>query len=226
MLIVFLRTLILYAVIVIIMRLLGKKQIGELQPSELVLALVIADLAATPMEDVDVPLMNGIIPILTLFIAEELLSYISLKSERARGIISGKPSIVVEKGKIIEEEMKRLRYNINDLLEQIRLNGHKSIDEVEFAILETSGQLSTFPFPSKKPVTIEDLKLNAESEGLPVTLIIDGRALGHNLKIAGVDAEWLERELRKHNIRNQKDVFFAFVTKDKELRFQLKDKTN
>ena len=145
MLIVFVRTLILYILIIVVLRLMGKRQVGQLQPSELVVALIIADLAAVPMSEVGIPLINGIIPIITLFIMEELLSYISMKSERARGLISGKPSILIERGTIIEDELRRIRYNINDLLEQLRLKNFSNVEDVSYAILETSGQLSVIP---------------------------------------------------------------------------------
>ncbi len=204
------------------MRLMGKRQIGELQPAELVFALVVADLAAIPMENVDKPLLSGIIPIITLFIAEELLSYIALKSEKARGIISGKPSILIKKGKIIEEEMRKLRYNINDLLEQLRLNGISNVSDVEFAILETSGQLSTFPILSKQPVTIGDMQIKAQPDDLPYTVIIDGRVHSYNLSLVELDEDWLIKQLNNNNIKSPKDVFFAFVTSDKKLHFQLK----
>jgi uncharacterized membrane protein YcaP (DUF421 family) len=218
----FSRTVILYSILVIIMRLMGKRQIGELQPAELVFALVVADLAAIPMENVDTPLLSGIIPIITLFIAEELLSYISMKSERARGIISGKPSILIQKGKILEGEMRKLRYNINDLLEQLRLNGISNVEDVEFAILETSGQLSSFPIAAKQPVRACDMNLNLQGDDLPYTVIIDGRIHSYNLSLIGLDEQWLTKELTKRKINSAKDVFFAFVTSDHNLHLQLK----
>lgn len=223
MLIVFSRALILYFFIVVIFRLMGKKQIGELQPTELVVALVMADLASVPMENVDTPLINGIVPILTLYVAEELLSYISMKSEKARGIICGKPSILIQKGIIVEKEMKRLRYNMNDLLEQIRLNGFSNIKDVNYAILETSGELSTFPIESKRPVTISDLNLEEHIDGFPLTIIIDGKIHSYNLSTINLDERWLYKQLQKNNIDSPKDVFFAYCTNDKNFYFQLKE---
>lgn len=224
MLISFVRTLILYFLIVSIMRLMGKRQIGELQPSELVVALVIADLAAVPMADVGIPLLYGIIPILTLFICEELLSYISLKSQRARGIICGTPSILIEKGVIVQKELNRLRYNLNDLLEQLRLKDYHNLEDVEYAILETCGKLSVIPKLDKTPITAGDMNIQLNYTGLPATLIIDGRINSENLKLMGLDEAWLNEQLKLNNIKSAKYVFFAYVNEDKTFRFQVKDK--
>jgi uncharacterized membrane protein YcaP (DUF421 family) len=221
-LIVFVRTLILYSLIVIVLRSLGKRQIGQLQPSELVVALVISDLAAVPMSDVGIPLINGIVPIITLFIMEGLLSYISMKSERARGLISGKPSILVERGTIIEEELRRIRYNINDLLEQLRLKNFSSIEDINYAILETSGQLSVIPKEEKEPVTLKDMNLKAKTQYLPVTVIIDGRIISDNLYKIGLSKNWLTDQLKKNNIKSSKDVFFAYLNPERKFVYQLR----
>lgn len=216
------RTLILYVFIVVIMRLLGKRQVGQLQPSELVVALVIADLAAVPMGNVGIPLINGIIPVITLFIMEELLSLISMKSERARGIISGRPSILIERGVIVEQELRRIRYNLNDLLEQIRLKDFSNLEDIDYAILETSGQLSVIPKAEKRPVTVKDMKLNAPAQHLPVTIIIDGRTISDNLHKSGLSNSWLMDELKRNKIKSAKEVFFAYLNPDRKLVYQLK----
>lgn len=223
MLIILLRAAVLYILIVVIMRIMGKKQIGELQPTELVFALVIADLSAVPMEDINVPILYGIIPIFTLFIIEEFLSFIALKSDKARGVIYGKPSILIEHGKILEAEMRKQQFNINDLLEQLRIKGHASVDEVEFAILETNGQLSTIAKATKRPVNPQDLKLDVNQEELPITAIIDGRILSRNLELLGLDDAWLLKELEKEKISSPREVFFAFLTEKNKLTYQLKN---
>lgn len=222
MLIVFVRTLILYVVIVIVLRLLGKRQIGQLQPSELVVALVIADLAAVPMGNVGIPLVNGIVPIITLFIMEELLSLISLKSERARGIICGKPSILIERGVVMEQELRRIRYNLNDLLEQLRLKNFSNLEDIDYAILETSGQLSVIPKAENKPVTLKDMKIKPPAQNLPVTLIIDGRTISDNLHKSGLSNNWLVNELKRNKVKSEKDVFFAYLNPERKLVYQLK----
>jgi uncharacterized membrane protein YcaP (DUF421 family) len=142
MILVIIRTLILYTATVVFLRIMGKRQIGQLQPYELVVIIMISELAAVPMQNTGVPLINGLVPIFVLFASEVTLSFISLKSERARGIICGKPSILIQNSRIMEEEMRKIRYNINDLLEQLRAKDVTNIADVEYAILETSGQLS------------------------------------------------------------------------------------
>lgn len=224
MLIVFVRTLILYTVIVVLLRLMGKRQIGQLQPSELVVALVIADLAAVPMSEVGIPLINGIIPIVTLFIMEELLSYICLKSEKARGIISGKPSIFIEKGRIIEEELRRARYNLNELLEQLRLKNFTDIESIDYAILETSGQLSVIQKAEEKPVTRKDMNIVPQPQVFPVTIIIDGKVNIDNLCKSGLNENWLTAQLNSMSIKSAKDVFLAYLGPGKTLRCQLKSR--
>ena len=226
MLIIFIRATILYLFLVVIMRLMGKKQIGELQPTELVVALVIADLSAVPMESLNIPILYGIIPILTLFIFEELFSFIALKSDKARGIIYGKPSILIEHGKILEGEMRKQRFSINDLLEQLRISGYSSVEEIEYAILETNGVLSTIPKSNKRTITTADMNLKVQQEGLPVTAIIDGRILSYNLQLKNLDEKWLQEQLKNHKISSAHDVFFAFITDNNEFKFQLKDSKN
>lgn len=223
MLIVFVRTIILYILIVTLIRLMGKKQIGQLQPSELVVSLIIADLAAIPMGNVGIPLLAGIVPILTLFVSEALISYLSLKSQLARKILSGKPSIVVVKGKIIEKELRKQRFNIDDLIEQLRIKNVSNIEDVEYAILETGGQLSVILKTQKMPIKREDFSINAQYEGLPITLIIDGYVNKNNLSIAGLSENWLYDELKNNNINSEKHVLFAFVAADKKFKYQLKD---
>jgi uncharacterized membrane protein YcaP (DUF421 family) len=208
------------------MRVMGKKQIGELQPTELVFALIIADLSAVPMENLNVPILYGVIPVFTLFIVEEFLSFIALKSDKARGVIYGKPTILIEHGKVLENEMRKQQFNINDLLEQLRIKGHSSVDDIEFAILETNGQLSTIPKAEKRPVNTQDMKLNVDQEELPITAIIDGRILSRNLKLIGHDDEWLLKELKKQKVDSPKDVFFAFISGKNKLSYQLKGNKN
>lgn len=223
MLIVFIRTIILYFLIVVIMRLMGKRQIGQLQPSELVVALIIADLAAIPMGNVGTPLLTGIIPILTLFVCEALLSYISLKSQFARRVISGKPTIVIEKGKILENELRKQRFNLDDLMEQLRIKNVSDVQDVEYAILETGGQISIILKTDKKPVIREDLNIKHAYEGLPISLIIDGHINLKNLSVAGKSLDWLEKQLKENNIKSARDVLFAYISEDNKFLFQIKD---
>ena len=222
MLLVIIRTLILYATTVLLLRVMGKRQIGQLQPYELVVIIMISELAAIPMQNTGIPLLSGLIPIFILVTAQVTLSYISLKSERARGVICGTPSIVIENSRIVEDELRRQRLNLNDLLEQLRLKNVSDISDVEYAILETSGQLSVILKSEKRSVEPQDLKISPEYEGLPITLIIDGQVINDNLKKVQLDMVWLQNELGKYGIKNIKDVFFASLDAHKQLYYQLK----
>lgn len=209
MILVIIRTLILYLATVVLLRIMGKRQIGQLQPYELVVIIMISELAAIPMQNTGIPIINGLIPIFILFASEVTLSYISLKSEKARGVICGKPSVLIENSKIVEAELSRLRYNINDLLEQLRLKNVPDVADVEFAILETSGQLSVILKSDKRPVEAQDLNISPPYEGLPVTLVIDGRLIQDNLNKTRHEMKWLQGELEKAGIENIRDVLFA-----------------
>jgi len=217
MFIVFIRTLLIYTVVVIVMRMMGKRQVAEMQPFELVIMIMIAELAATPMENLNIPLINGIIPIIALLFTQVLVSYMSLKSQRFSNFICGKPSILIHKGRINQSEMRRLRINIDDLLEALRNKDYFNISDVEYAILETNGQMSVIPIPDKRPVVISDLNPNGnfKEEELPVTLIINGVLSDTKLRKTGYDQRWLMDQLKKQNIDNIESVFFAFLSSDR-----------
>lgn len=223
MLIVLVRTLILYAFVVIAMRIMGKRQIGQLQPFELVVTIMLSELAAIPMENPGIPLINGITPILTLLVAQVILSYISLKSNRARAVICGTPSVLIENGKIMEPELHRLRYNLSDLMEQLRAKNIPNISDVEFAILETSGQLSVLPKSQKRPVNPEDINIATNYEGLPNTLIMDGHIIHKNLQKLNLSIQWLEQQLKINGIAKPSDVLFASLDTAGKLFFQKKN---
>lgn len=218
------RTLILFAVVVVGLRLMGKRQIGQLQPYELVIIIMLSALAAIPMQNSGVPLISGLVPIVTLIVVHVALSYATLKSERARGVICGTPSVLIENGKIVELEMTRLRYNINELLEQLRAKNIPNIADVEFAILETSGHLSVIPKSQKRPVVPGDMHLPTRYEGLPVTLIIDGHVFQKNLVKIGLGEEWLRSELMKFNVRDPGEVLFASLDTEGKFFFQVKSR--
>ncbi|SDL06786.1 YetF domain-containing protein [Natronincola ferrireducens] len=226
MLIVFIRALILYALVVVVMRMMGKRQIAEMQPFELVITIMIADLAATPMENTGVPLMNGVIPILTLLSVQVLMSYFSLKSETFREIICGKPSIIIDKGNIVQSEVRRLRINMNDLLEQLRTKNYPNLSDVEFAILETNGQMTIIPKVEKRNTMAQDLGINLQPEELPITLIVDGKLILKNLQKSGFDHQWLRRQLKQQNIDRIEDVFFGFLSSERIFYAQKKQNSS
>ncbi|HCC00654.1 MAG TPA: hypothetical protein DEP42_05505 [Ruminococcaceae bacterium] len=205
------RTLILYIVVITAVRIMGKRQIGELQPSELVVAILISDLASVPMQDPAIPLSNGIIPILTLISCEIALSGLTLISSRLRRVVTGRPSILIQDGQINQAEMRRLRFTLDDLMEELRLCGYMGIDEVAIAVMETNGQLSVFPTKAKTPVTAEMLGVKCPaSGGLPTTLICDGKLFLDSLQAAGKDMDWLNATLSSQEVRIS-DVFLMTV---------------
>lgn len=220
MLVVFFRALILYILVVIVMRIMGKRQIGQLQPFELVITIMLAELAAVPMQNTGIPLINGIVPILTLLVAQIAFSYATLKSERLRGVICGKPSILVEGGRIAEKELERQNYNLNDLMEQLRTKNFPNVADVEFAILETNGQISVIPKSQKRPVIPEDLKIDTQYEGVPVSLIIDGHIIAENLHAVGLNEQWIIDELKKFGIDSYRHVLYANIDSTGKLFYQ------
>jgi uncharacterized membrane protein YcaP (DUF421 family) len=215
------RTLILYLLVVLIIRVMGKHQIGQLQPFELVITILISELAAIPMQDTEIPLLNGIIPILTLLFIQVSLSLFSLKSPFVRKIICGGPSILIENGRINEMELIRLRY---DLLEQLRLKNIPNIADIEYAILETSGKLSVIPKSQKRPVIPADLKITTDYEGIPVLLIVDGELQRKNMKKFNLTENWLLTELEKDNLHSWSEVFLASLDSSGNIFLQPKNR--
>lgn len=222
MLIVFSRAVILFAVVVLVMRLMGKRQFSQLHPYEFVISLMIAELASVPMEDKEIPLLNGIIPIFTLLALHVILSFITLKSQTARAIICGTPSILIENGKIIEKELRHQRYNVNDLLEQLRAKNIPNIADVEYAILETTGDLTVISRSQKRPLTPDDVQRPTKYEGLPLDLVIDGNINKKNLDKANLSEQWLHNILRENNITDLKQVLLVSLDTTGQLYIQPK----
>lgn len=222
MFIVLIRAIILYFMVVFIMRIMGKRQIGQLQPFELVIALMVSELAAMPMQNTGIPLAHGIIPIITLLVLQVLISTLQLKSEAARIVFCGKPSILIEKGKININELKNNRINLNDLLEELRLKEYFNLGDIEYAILETGGQISIIPKSDIQPATRKDLKILPTQDMLPVTLILDGKINNKNLGAINKDMSWLNKQLKKNNIVSADEVFLALLDSQGKLAYQLK----
>ena len=223
MLVLMVRTLILYSIVVLSMRIMGKRQIGEMQPSELVVAIMISDLASVPMQSIDIPLLSGIIPVLTLIVAEVLMSFVSLKSRPLRRVITGEPSIIIYNGHVNEQELEKLRFNTNDLLEQLRISGYPNIADVEVAVLETNGQLSIIPKAYARTVTVEDLELKKpKRECLPYMLISDGELNRTELSRSGKTEEWFRKTLKKRGISSYSEIFIASLDFEDGLFLQKK----
>lgn len=205
------RTAILYLLIILGLRLLGKHQLGELEPSELVLALIIADLASVPMQDNGIPLLSGVIPIVVLLCLSMLLSVAAMKSVKFRTLICGRPSIIIEKGKIVQTELRKNRFTIDELMEELRCQGYCDLNAIDYAILETNGQLSILPAASEKPLTAAQFGLTPQDTGLPAVIISDGRLLENNLKTRGYEEGWLHKQLTAHGVKRVDQVFLLTV---------------
>ena len=209
--IVFVRTLIIYFALVLIMRLLGKRQLGEMELSEFVVAALIADLASHPLQDIGIPMINGLVPIVTLFCCEVLISGLAMKNIRLRALLFCKPSMLVEKGKIRQKEMKKNRFTTDELMEELRNQGYLDIGSVEYAVLETDGRLSVIPYPAEAPVTPAQLKIEAEDKGYPVVVISDGHVIRSNLRLVGRDMNWLKKRLAALGVKDAEQVFLMTV---------------
>jgi len=223
MLILVIRTFFLYFAVIFIMRMMGKKQIGELEPFELVIALMISDLATFPMEDIRIPILHAVIPIVTLLFLQVATSYIELKSERSRKILTGTPSILIKNGKIDIDELRYQRFNINDLLEELRLKGYFNLSDIQYAILETSGELSILPRTGQSNATKDDLNITVTQDSLPVPLIMDGNINHKNLKLLEKDESWLNSILKKHKISSSREVFVGMLDSKNKFYYQLKE---
>lgn len=200
MILILVRTIFLYLLVLIVMRFMGKREISQLQPFELVISIMIADLATTPMSETGIPILYGIIPILGLLMMHIIISIINLKSIRIREIICGKPRILMFRGKIDEKAMIKENFTINELQERLRVNGIFSLEDVEYAILETSGQITVIPKPNKRGTTPEDFGMEPEYVGMSYDLVIDGKVMTDNLIKLGKDYNWLKKQVEKFHM--------------------------
>ena len=199
MLLSYLRTIVLYLVLIAVIRLLGKRQIGQMEPSELVVAMLVADLAAIPMQDGGIPLLTGLIPIIAVLGIELVLSALSLRSIRLRKLLCGKPVILIENGNLLQENLRKTRITLDELTGHLREKDVLDLRTVQFAILETNGNLSVFPYPKEKPASAKAAGIPAGKQYLPYTIISDGKLLKENLTLSKKDEHWLKKQLQQHN---------------------------
>lgn len=208
----FFRTIILYALLVAGLRLTGKRQIGELEPNELVLTMLLSDLAAVPMQDFGIPLVNGVLPIITILSLSMLLSYFSLRSIRFRKLVCGEPTIIIRDGRIQQAAMRHNRLTLDELLEELRCQGITDLTTVKYAVLETSGQLSVLLRTDQQPVTPQQMDMQvADAVFLPTVIINDGRLLHGSLKTAGRDENWLKKQLHQAKVSDPSQIFLLTV---------------
>lgn len=217
---VFIRSLILYAVVIFSVRLMGKRQLGELQPGELVITILISNIATLPLENTSVPLLVGILPILTLVCLEVLMSWFSMKSKTLRRLVSGSPKIVIRDGRIIQQTMLDLRLTVDDLLMSLRSNQIFSPDEVQFAIVETTGTISVYPKAAYRNAVQEDLGIHNESEDPPCVIVSDGVIMDEALKSIGRDEKWLRNALKQNDLTV--DETFLAMAKKNELSLAIR----
>ena len=211
MVIVIIRTTIVFLCIVGAMRLMGKRQLGELELSELVVAVLISNVAAHPLQDIGIPLMNGLLPIAILLSCEVLISWLSLKSDLLRRLLFGKPSILIDHGEICQREMKKNRFSLDELTEALRKKGITDMSTVQQAILETDGTLNVLPYASHSPVTPAQMQLKTEERGMPVTLISDGKPEADNLRMLGKDQAWLKKKLKESGLDAPAQVYLMTI---------------
>ena len=210
--IIFFRTLIVFFVIILFMRIMGKRQLGELEPSELVVAVLLSDLSAHPLQDIGIPLLNGLIPAATLLSLELLIAGLTMRSSLLQKLICGKPSILIENGKILQTEMRKNRFTLEELYEELRSKGILDILAVQYAILETDGTLNVIPYPVRDCVTPQQLGLDAAPADFPILVISNGKPMPENMKLVGLDSAALLECLRAYNISRIADAYILSVT--------------
>lgn len=219
----FFRTILLYMVLIGAIRLMGKRQVGQMEPSELVVTMLVADLAATPIQETKISIPDAVISIGTVLLLEMILSLGSLRSTRLRKLLCGKPVILIENGKILQENLRATRVNLDELTGYLRQKDVLDISTVQYAILETGGSLSVFPYPQEMPATARDAGVSAAEQSLPVTVISDGRVLKENLKKAGKNAAWLDKQLRNRK-STVRETFLLTVDGQNQVFFVKKEK--
>jgi len=209
MIIVAIRAVILYVILLIAMRVMGKGELGELQPFDLVVSLMLAELAVMPMEDLNAPMTHGFMAIAAIMFLQCFLSYVTLKSNSARKVICGTPTIIIDHGKFNTKDMNKLRINVNDVLGQMRLKGYYSIEEIDYLIMETNGEMSIIA-PDEEPGT--------RCKRIPVATILDGQIMKKNLTKYNISIDDLNRELKESNLK-PKQVLYGFIDEDNNFVF-------
>ena len=201
MLLSFVRTILLYLILIAVVRLMGKRQLGQMEPAEFVVTMLVANLAAIPMQDGGIPLLSGLVPILTVLGVGLVLSWLSLRCIRLRRWLCGKPVILIENGKILQENLRRTSITMDELTGHLREKDVLNIRQVQFAILETDGNFSVFPYPKHQPASAQDAGIQAKAQYLPITIIEDGHLFRENLLLSGKDDSWLSSVLQEKNAR-------------------------
>ena len=217
MLLSYIRTIVLYLVLIAVVRLMGKRQIGEMEPAEFVVTMLVANLAAIPMQDGGIPLYSGLVPILTVLGVELVLSVMSMHSVKLRRLLCGKPVILIQNGKILQDQLRSTRVTMDELTELLREKDVLSPDMVQYAILETNGNLSVFPYPKYQPASAKDAGITPKQRFLPYTIIADGYLYRDNLRVARRDEKWLRSVLQEHDTTVEKTWLLTVDDSDRVL---------
>ena len=216
------RTIVLYLVLIFVIRMMGKRQIGQMEASEFVVTMLVANLAAIPMQDSGIPLYSGLVPILTVLAVELCLSCLILKNVAIRRFFCGKPVILIDNGKILQENLRRTRVTLDELTGHLREKDVLDLRAVQYAILETNGNLSVFPYPKERPASAKEAGIQANPQSLPVTVIADGYLSQENLRLTGKDETWLRSVLCQHQATRE-ETFLLTVDKQDHILFISKE---
>ncbi len=209
------RSLIIYLIVFLLLRLMGKRQIGEMQPFELVITLIIADLATIPMAETALPLIHGIIPIITLALIHFVLTFLSMKSLFFRKLINGKPVIIITPNGIDYKALKKLNMNFNDLIENIRTLGYFNLEEILYAIMQTNGTLTILPRAAYAPLNASNAKIEVSPASLPVILISEGKFVNENIKLANINEEFINNQIKNCGLNPQEIIFLSINNEGK-----------
>ena len=218
----YIRTIVLYLVLIAVIRLMGKRQIGQMEASEFVVTMLVANLASIPMQDGAIPLFSGVIPIVTVLGVELVLSALSLRSIKFRRLLCGKPVILIENGNILQKNLRKTRVTLDELTGHLREKDVLDLRSVQYAILETNGNLSVFPYPKERPASAKEAGIPARKQYLPITIISDGQLLEENLSKAKKDARWVQNILQQQNTQLQ-ETWLLTVDKADHVLFYRKE---
>ena len=221
--IIFVRTVILYFAILISMRIMGKRQLGEMEISEFIVAALIADLAATPLQDIGIPLLNGLVPIIIMFCFEIIIAGLNMRSIKLRKLTYGRPEIIIRNGRIIREAMQKNRFTLDELMQELRAQGLTDTTQVEYAVLETNGQLSIILKSGDQPATASQMGVAGDDVSYAHIIINEGRVLDNNLKLLGRDRRWLSNELKRQNFRSADEVYILTLSESGRVFCQAKE---
>lgn len=221
--IIFVRTVILYFAILISMRIMGKRQLGEMEISEFIVAALIADLAATPLQDIGIPLLNGLVPIIIMFCFEIIIAGLNMRSVKLRKLTYGRPELIIRDGRIIREAMRKNRFTLDELMQELRAQGLTDTAQVEYAVLETNGQLSIILKSGDQPATASQIGVDGDDVSYAHIIINEGRILDNNLKLLGRDRRWLAGELKRQNFKSADEVYVLTLSENGKVFCQAKE---